>query len=99
MHIDLQDKGYTVAGAKVTGVGMIEGGDLAVYWEADSDADAVMEAFYWENEFTDTLKQIIRDAGFSDAAADDICTSEWGMQDEGRASYDAYTLGEEIAAA
>lgn len=116
-YIDLKDKNYTVAGAKVTGVGMVEEGDLAVYWDTaglvntgggdmgmllmrgdDDEVGAVMGEFYWNDGFTDTLKQIILDAGFSEEAADDICTSEWGMQDEGRASYDAYALSEEIAA-
>lgn len=115
-YIDLKDKNYTVAGAKVEGVGMVEGGDLAVYWNTDGlvntgggdmgmllmrgdndEVGAVMGEFYWNNGFTETLQQIIKDAGFSEEAADGICPSEWGMQDEGRASYDAYELSEEIA--
>ena len=42
------------------------------------------------------LREIIANAGF--ASASDITTSEWGMQDEGRASYDAYELADEIRA-
>jgi hypothetical protein len=55
-----------------------------------------MGKFYWDGEFTETLQQILTDNGFSASAVADVCTSEWGMQDEGRASYDAYTLGEEL---
>jgi C4-dicarboxylate transporter len=52
--------------------------------------------FYWEHEFDATLKQLLVEAGFSAAAAADVCTSEWGMQDVGRASYDACLIAEEV---
>ena len=55
-----------------------------------------MSAFYWDGEFTETLQSILKTNGFSENAVTDVCTSEWGMQDVGRASYDAYTLAEEI---
>ena len=55
-----------------------------------------MSAFYWDGEFTETLQSILKTHGFSEDAVTDVCTSEWGMQDVGRASYDAYTLAEEI---
>ena len=64
-----------------------------------NDNTATMGAFYWEGEFTDTLVLLLEQNGFSAAAANDICTSEWGMQDVGRASYDANLIAEEMLAA
>ena len=58
-----------------------------------------MGAFYWDGEFTSTLQQLLVEYGFSTAAAQDVCTSEWGMQDVGRASYDANAIAEEVCAA
>ena len=55
-----------------------------------------MGLFYWEHEFDATLQQLLVEAGFSAAAAADVCTSEWGMQDVGRASYDANLIAEEV---
>jgi hypothetical protein len=63
---------------------------------SDDNVTETMGKFYWDGEFTETLQQILTDNGFSASAVADVCTSEWGMQDEGRASYDAYTLGEEL---
>tara|TARA_R110000868_G_scaffold183763_4_gene425090 strand:+ start:1574 stop:2023 length:450 start_codon:yes stop_codon:yes gene_type:complete len=63
---------------------------------SDDNVTETMGKFYWDGEFTETLKQILTDNGFSASSVADVCTSEWGMQDEGRASYDAYTLGEEL---
>ena len=63
---------------------------------SDDNVTETMGKFYWDGEFTSTLKQILTDNGFSASSVADVCTSEWGMQDEGRASYDAYTLGEEL---
>ena len=60
---------------------------------------ATMGEFYWEHAFDDTLHSILQQHGFSKAAAEDVCTSEWGMQDVGRASYDAYDIAEEMLAA
>ena len=67
--------------------------------EDTTDNTATMGAFYWEGEFTDTLVLLLEQNGFSAAAANDICTSEWGMQDVGRASYDANLIAEEMLAA
>ena len=58
-----------------------------------------MGLFYWDDEFSATLKQILVDNGFSDSAVADVCTSEWGMQDAGRASYDAEDIAAEMLAA
>ena len=66
---------------------------------SDDNVTQTMGQFYWDNCFTATLVQILLNAGFSTSAANDVCTSEWGMQDEGRASYDANLIGEEMLAA
>jgi len=61
---------------------------------SDDEVTVAMGHFYWDGAFTERLQEIITNAGF--ASASDITTSEWGMQDEGRASYDAYDLADEI---
>ena len=131
--VDVSDKGYTVAGAKVLAVGMYastentsdEGeeasycdGDMYVSWDmeglqndetaqtmgmlllrnvhSEDDVTAVMGEFYWEGAFTDELRSILVDCGFSAEAADCVSTSEWGMQDEERASYDANAIADEM---
>ena len=63
---------------------------------SDDEVTTAMGHFYWDGAFTQRLQEIITNAGF--ASASDITTSEWGMQDEGRASYDAYDLADEIRA-
>lgn len=70
--------------------------DMLLMRGNDDEVGAVMSEFYWNDGFTDTLKKILTEAGYSAASVDGICTSEWGMQDEGRASYDAYELADEI---
>ena len=60
---------------------------------------ATMGEFYWENCFAAELEAILLAAGFSTEAVADVCTSEWGMQDVGRASYDANCIAEEMLAA
>ena len=55
--------------------------------------------FYWDAAYTGTLKDKLVAAGASAAAAQDVYTSEWGMQGPGRASYDAYALANEVRAA
>ena len=63
---------------------------------SDDNVTETMGKFYWDNCFEDTLHNILKEVGFSKEAYEDVCTSEWGMQDEGRASYDANAIGEEI---
>jgi hypothetical protein len=63
---------------------------------SDDEVTTAMGHFYWDGAFTERLREIIANAGFTSAS--DITTSEWGMQDEGRASYDAYDLADEIRA-
>jgi hypothetical protein len=131
--VDVSDKGYTIAGAKVLAVGMYastentsdEGeeasycdGDMYVSWDmeglqndetartagmlllrnlhSEDDVTKVMGEFYWEDAFTGQLQSILVDCGFSAEAANCVSTSEWGMQDEERASYDAYSIADEI---
>ena len=65
----------------------------------DTNNTQTMQQFYWEHAFDDTLVQLLQAAGFSRAACEDVCTSEWGMQDVGRASYDANAIAEEMLAA
>jgi hypothetical protein len=62
--------------------------------DSEDEVTTAMGHFYWDGAFTERLREIIANAGF--ASASDITTSEWGMQDEGRASYDAYDLADEI---
>ena len=64
--------------------------------DSDDEVTTAMGHFYWDGAFTERLQEIITNAGF--ASASDITTSEWGMQDEGRASYDACELADEIRA-
>jgi hypothetical protein len=131
--VDVSDKGYTVAGAKVLTVGMYastqndadEGeeasycdGDMYVSWDmeglqndetartagmlllrnlhSEDDVTKVMGEFYWEDAFAEQLQSILVDCGFSAEAADCVSTSEWGMQDEERASYDANAIADEM---
>ena len=63
---------------------------------SNDDVTKVMGEFYWESAFNDTLHSILQEAGFSEEAANSVNTSEWGMQDEGRASYDAYEIADEV---
>ena len=55
-----------------------------------------MGMFYWDGEFTETLQQLLIENGFSVNSAKNTCTSEWGMQDVGRASYDAWDIAAEM---
>ena len=66
---------------------------------ATDNVTETMQQFYWENCFENTLAEILTDAGFSTEAVADVFTSEWGMQDEGRASYDANCIAEEMLTA
>jgi len=66
---------------------------------ATDNVTETMQEFYWENCFATELETILLAAGFSTEAVADVCTSEWGMQDEGRASYDAFEIAAEMLAA
>ena len=62
--------------------------------DSDDEVTKAMGHFYWDDAFTARLNEILAECGFANTAH----TSEWGMQDEGRASYDAYDLADEIRA-
>ena len=62
---------------------------------SDDEVTTAMGHFYWDGAFTQRLNAILTQHGFT---ANTAHTSEWGMQDEGRASYDAYDLADEIRA-
>ena len=62
---------------------------------SDDEVTKAMGHFYWDDAFTARLNEILAAHGFT---ANTAHTSEWGMQDEGRASYDAYELADEIRA-
>ena len=66
---------------------------------ATDNVTETMQEFYWENCFATELEAILLEAGFSTEAVADVFTSEWGMQDEGRASYDAFEIAAEMLAA
>ena len=79
--------------------GYVESGMLLMRnMNCEDDVTETMGEFYWEHGFDEELKQILLANGFSTTAVGDVCTSEWGMQDEGRASYDANLIGVEMLA-
>jgi hypothetical protein len=63
---------------------------------SEDDVTKVMGQFYWEQGFDKRLQEILLEAGFSADAVEGVHTSEWGMQDEERASYDAFEIAGEI---
>lgn len=66
---------------------------------ADTNSNTqTMQEFYWENAFADKLQSILLENGFSKQAVADVFTSEWGMQDAGRASYDAFEIAQQMLA-
>jgi hypothetical protein len=65
---------------------------------SEDNVTQTMQQFYWDDCFSTQLAHILSEAGFSEKAIADVCTSEWGMQDEGRASYDAMEIAEEMFA-
>ena len=60
---------------------------------SDDEVTTAMGHFYWDDAFTARLNEILVESGFKTC---NVHTSEWGMQDEGRASYDAYDLADEV---
>ena len=65
---------------------------------SNDEVTQVMSEFYWERSYNDELAEILLNAGFSASAVAEVRTSEWGMQDEGRASYDANSIADEVRA-
>ena len=66
---------------------------------SDDDVTRIMLAIYRHDAFTEQLKEILLDNGFSEQAAKDIGGSEWGMQSPGQATYDAHTVANELCLA
>lgn len=102
VHLYVSDDEGNVGDLAVTwdvdGLENTGGGDMGALLMRGNDDEVgrVMSDFYWGGAFTARLKEVLLATGFSDAAVDDVYTSEWGMQDEGRASYDAYTIADEV---
>lgn len=65
---------------------------------SSDEVTGVMGKFYWENGWDSRLRQLLLTAGFTAAAAEAVTGSEWGMQEPGRASYDAYECADEARA-
>ena len=65
---------------------------------SNDEVTQVMSEFYWERSYNDELAEILLNAGFSASAVAEVTGSEWGMQDEGRASYDANSIADEVRA-
>ena len=65
---------------------------------SNDEVTQVMSEFYWERSYNDELKETLLNAGFSASAVAEVTGSEWGMQDEGRASYDANSIADEVRA-
>mgnify|MGYP001158701938 FL=1 len=77
--------------------GYVEGAMLLMRnTNSEDKVTETMGEFYWQDGFADELTEILIDNGFSKEAAEDVTTSEWGMQDEGRASYDAWMIADEM---
>ena len=106
--IDLQERDLRVQGAKILSIGMYVSNDeeqwggeeLVVEWSADGltyeEVQAVTDAMYCEQAFTAQLREILHAAGFSKSVAYKTTTSEGGMQEEERASYDGDMLAAEM---
>jgi len=85
-------------------------GDLAVHWthtlyDADVEDDeqdeavlGVVESFY-DGVYNDVVHKLLAKAGFSAEAAASVESSESGMQDLLRASFDANAIANEVRAA
>ena len=65
---------------------------------SNDEVTQVMSEFYWEHSYNGELAEILLNAGFSASAVAEVRSSEWGMQDEGRASYDASEIADEVRA-
>ena len=87
---------WDVSGLENTGGGNM-GTLLMRGWQ--DELGQVMGRFYWNNGFNTRLRELLSAVGFSKEAVADVSTSEWGMQGEGRASYDAFQIAREMRAA
>jgi len=97
-HIDMsigtvEDHGYYADGDLGVNYVLNEPSDED---EPAMDVDDAMDIFYSNEEYDEDLKEVLMNAGFSQAAVTDVGGSESGMQDEYRASYDAPGLADEV---
>lgn len=73
-------------------------GDLGVNYNTDTWNDNELGLIYTDSAFLDCVQTALINAGISIEAAEDVCYSEQGMQDEGRVSCDAYALADYVRA-
>ena len=73
-------------------------GDLGVNYSTDTWNDEELGLIYTDSEFLADVQTALITAGISIEAAEDVCYSEQGMQDEGRVSCDAYALADYVRA-
>lgn len=73
-------------------------GDLGVNYSTDTWNDEELGLIYTDSEFLADVQTALIKAGISIEAAEDVCYSEQGMQDEGRVSCDAYALADYVRA-
>jgi len=104
--MDISEENITVNGCKMLRIELWtdgeEVGDFNVYWEKDSNNtinSKTLNDIYWDDAITPKIQELLQKAGFSQYASEDLMTSEHGMQDYGRASFDAWLIGEELAKA
>ena len=81
-----------------TGLENTGGGDMGslLMRNWDDAVGAVMGEFYWNQGYSERLQELLMAAGVPEDVALSVGTSEWGMQDEGRASYDAFEFADWI---
>ena len=73
-------------------------GDLGVNYNTDTWNDNELGLIYTDSAFLECVQTELIKAGISIEAAEDVCYSEQGMQDEGRVSCDAYALADYVRA-
>ena len=71
-------------------------GDLGVHYNTDTWNDEELGLIYTDSAFLADVQTALIAAGISIEAAEDVCYSEQGMQDEGRVSCDAYALADYV---
>jgi len=93
---------YIAADAEVYSDGTVSDsfcdGDLAVCYDTATWNDDELGLIYTDSAFLECVRTELIKAGISIEAAEDVCYSEQGMQDEGRVSCDAYALGDYVRA-
>ena len=91
---------YIAAEAEVYSDGTVSDsfcdGDLAVCYDTATWDDEELGLIYTDSAFLECVHTALIAAGISIEAAEDVCYSEQGMQDEGRVSCDAYALADYV---